>query len=97
MPLVLNPMRQDGIIHAHKENRLAKERLLSMLFYHDERNEDEIAQFPFRIINRNHVIVGLALNLRPAHTTRWTKDWMVERKLFGKRSRLYKEFDEIEE
>lgn len=97
MPLVLNPMRQDSIIHAHKENRLAKERLLSMLFYHDERNEDEIAQFPFRIINRNHVIVGLALNLRPAHTTRWTKDWMVERKLFGKWSRLYKEFDEIEE
>ena len=97
MPLVLNPMRQDGIIHAPKENRLAKERLLSMLFYRDERNEDEIDQFPFRIINRNHVIVGLALNPRPDQTTRWTKDWMVERKLFGKQSRLYKEFDEIEE
>lgn len=96
MPLVLNPMRQDGIIHAPKENRLAKERLLSMLFYRDERNEDEIDQFPFRIINRNHVIVGLALNPRPDQTTRWTKDWMVERKLFGKRSRLYKEFEEIE-
>ena len=96
MPLVLNPMRQDGIIHAPKENRLAKERLLSMLFYRDERNEDEIDQFPFRIINRNHVQVGLELNPRPDQTTRWTKDWMVERKLFGKRSRLYKEFEEIE-
>lgn len=97
MPLVLNPMRQNGIIHAPKENQLAKERLLSMLFYRDERNENEIDRFPFRIINRDHVIVGLALNPRPDEETRWTKDWMVERKLFGKRSRLYTEFDDIEE
>ena len=96
MPLVLNPMRQNGIIHAPKENLLAKERLLSMLFYRDERNENEIDRFPFRIINRDHVIVGLALNPRPDEETRWTKDWMVERQLFGKRSRLYTEFEEIE-
>lgn len=96
MPLVINPMRQNGIIHAPKENQLAKERLLSMLFYRDERNENEIDRFPFRIINRDHVIVGLALNPRPDEETRWTKDWMVERRLFGKRSRLYTEFEDIE-
>ena len=96
MPLVLNPMRQNGIIYAPKENQLAKERLLSMLFYRDERNENEIDRFPFRIINRDHVIVGLALNPRPDEETRWTKDWMVERQLFGKRSRLYTNFENIE-
>ena len=95
MPLVLNPMRDNGIIHAPKENNLAKERILSMLFYRDERNSNEIDRYPFRIINRDHVIVGLALNPRADEETRWTKEWMVERKLFGKRSRLYTEYEEI--
>lgn len=96
MPLVLNPMRDNGIIHAPKENNLAKERILSMLFYRDERNPDEIDRYPFRIINRDHVIVGLALNPRTDEDTRWTKDWMVEKELFGKRSRLYTKYEEIE-
>ena len=96
MPLVLNPMRNNGIIHAPKENNLAKERILSMLFYKDERNLNEIDQYPFRIINRDHVIVGLTLNPRTDEGTRWTKEWMVEKKLFGKRSRLYTEYEEIE-
>lgn len=98
MPLVLNPMRDNGIIHAPKENNLAKERILSMLFYKDERNlnENEIDRYPFRIINRDHVIVGFALNPRTDEETRWTKEWMVEKKLFGKRSRLYTEYEEIE-
>ena len=64
MPLVLNPMRVNGVIYAPKENNLAKERILSMLFYKDEQNQYEIDRYPFRIINRDHVIVGLALNPR---------------------------------
>lgn len=96
MPLVLNPMRDNGIINTPKENNLAKDRILSMLFYQDERNRNEIDRYPFRIINRDHVIVGLALNSRMDEETRWTKDWMVEKKLFGKRSRLYTEYEEIE-
>ena len=96
MPLVLNPMRNNGVIQAPKENNLAKERILSMLFYRDERNFNEIDRYPFRIINRDHVIVGLALNPRADEETIWTKEWMAERKLFGKRSRLYTEYEEIE-
>lgn len=92
MPLVLNPMRNNGIIHAPKENNLAKERILSMLFYKDDRND----RYPFRIINRDHVIVGLTLNPRTDEETRWTKEWMVGKGLFGKRSRLYTEYEEIE-
>lgn len=74
MPLVLNPMRNNGVIHAPKENNLAKERILSMLFYKDERNLNEIDRYPFGIINRDHVIVGLALNPRTDEGTRWTKE-----------------------
>lgn len=97
MPLVLNPMRLNGIINAPKENNLAKERLLSMLFYKDERKQDSVDSFPFRIINRDHVIVGLVLNSKQDEAIKWTKDWMVERHLFGKRSRLYTDFERIEE
>lgn len=97
MPLVLNPMRNNGVIHAPKENNLAKERLLSMLFYSDERNNDEINRYPFRIINRDHIIVGLALNPRSDEARRWTKEWMTERNLFGRRSRLYTEYENIKE
>lgn len=60
MPLVLNPMRDNGIINAPQENNLAKDRILSMLFYQDERNRNEIDRYPFRIINRDHVIVGIS-------------------------------------
>lgn len=96
MPLVLNPMREHGIINAPKENNLAKERILSMLFYKDERNNNKIDKYPFRIINKDHVIVGFALNKRIDEDTRWTKEWMVGKELFGKRSRLYIEYEKIE-
>lgn len=95
MPLVLNPMRDNGIIRAPKENNLAKERILSMLFYKDEQASDEIGRYPFRIINRDHVIVGLALNPWTDEKIRWTKEWMAERKFFGKQSRLYTEYENI--
>lgn len=94
MPLVLNPMRNNGKINAPKENNLAKERILSMLFYRDDRNTNEIDQYPFRIINRDHIIVGLVLNQCHDEETKWSKEWMVD-KFFGKRSRLYTDYDEI--
>lgn len=95
MPLVLNPMRANGVIQAPKENYLAKERLLSMLFYRDERNKKEIDRYPFRIINHDHVIVGFTLNPIHDEEKRWTKEWMEAKKMFSKRSCLYKEFDGI--
>lgn len=94
MPLVLNPMRENGNINAPKENRLAKERLLSMLFYKDDSN-DKPDYYPFRIINKDHVIVGLSLNEIYNVDFVWTKDWMVDRGLFGKRSRLYTDYEKI--
>ena len=94
MPLVLNPMRTNGIINAPKESRLAKERLLSMLFYKENNNENPY-YYPFRIINKDHVIVGLSLNNLHDENYIWTKDWMIEKRLFGIRSRLYRNFEWI--
>lgn len=92
MPLVLNPMRTNGVINAPKESRLAKERLLSMLFYKENNNENPY-YYPFRIINKDHVIVGLSLNNLHDENYIWTKDWMIEKGLFGIRSRLYRNFE----
>ena len=94
MPLVLNPMRMNGVINAPKENRLAKERLLSMLFYKEDNNENS-SYYPFRIINKNHVIVGLSLNDLRDENYIWTRDWMIEKGLFGIRSRVYIDFERI--
>ena len=94
MPLVLNPMRMNGVINAPKENRLANERLLSMLFYKEDNNENS-SYYPFKIINKNHVIVGLSLNDLRDENYIWTRDWMIEKGLFGIRSRLYRDFERI--
>lgn len=94
MPLVLNPMRTNGVINAPKESRLAKERLLSMLFYKENNNENPY-YYPFRIINKDHIIVGLSLNNLHDENYIWTKDWMIEKGLFGIRSRLYRNFEWI--
>lgn len=94
MPLVLNPMRMNGVINAPKENRLAKERLLAMLFYKEDNNENS-SYYPFKIINKNHVIVGLSLNDLRDENYIWTRDWMIEKGLFGIRSRLYRDFERI--
>ena len=45
-PIVLNPMRDNGILNGPKENFLAKERLLSLLFY-----PDSYGNFIYRRIN----------------------------------------------
>ena len=94
MPLVLNPMRTNGVINAPKENRLAKERLQSMLFYKEDNNKNS-NYYPFRIINKDHVIVGLSLNDLRDENYIWTRDWMIEKGLFGIRSRLYRDFERI--
>lgn len=95
MPIVLNPMRINGVINVPKENELAKERLLSMLFYQDKKNKDELLRFPFRIINRDHIIVGLELNPKPDAENYWTAEWMIQHVKIGKQSKLYREYENI--
>lgn len=55
-PIVVHPMRNEGLINAPEENKLAKERQLSMLFF-DGGN----GKFPFRTINKELHVVSLYL------------------------------------
>ena len=94
-PLVINPMRVGGKMDAPKENRLAKERIMSLLFVKSKSasNDDYYKRYPFRIINGNLHIMALATPTRYNISSRWTKDWMVNERYFGKRSRLYTHFN----
>lgn len=98
-PVVINPMRVGGRIDAPKENKLAKERIMSLLFVEakDGADKDYNERYPFRVINGNLHIMALALPERQDIHLRWTKDWMRERGYFGNRSRLYQKYDEYSE
>ena len=60
VPIVLNPMREGGLINVPKENKLAKERQLSLLMYRvvGPKGKDS---YPLRTINKNKVIIGIKL------------------------------------
>lgn len=65
-PVVIHPMRQNGIINAVKENYLAKERLIELQF-----EQDDNGQYLFREINGTHRIVGFVFF--PKETDQYTK------------------------
>ena len=73
-PIVLNPMREKGIINVPKENGLAKERVRNMLFF--EGNKDGghggQPQFPFRYINDHLEVV--AIRQRPLKNAKFSRD-----------------------
>jgi len=70
-PIVINPMRSDGMMNVPKENRLAKERMLSLVFYQDANT------FPFRIINDKLKIVGLRLKTKDSKS--YNKDYTLKK------------------
>lgn len=65
-PVVIHPMRQNGIINAVKENYLAKERLIELQF-----EKDDKGQYLFRDINGTHRIVGFVF--LPKETDKYEK------------------------
>lgn len=73
-PIVLNPMREKGIINVPKENGLAKERVRNMLFF--EGNKDGghggQPQFPFRYVNDHLEVV--AIRQRPLKNAKFSRD-----------------------
>ena len=56
-PIVLHPMRHDGLLNINSENHLAKERMCNLLFY-----KDAAGNYPQRIINGNLHIIAIRLN-----------------------------------
>lgn len=86
-PIVVNPMRADGMMNISKENKLAKERMLSLLFYED--NKDH---FPFRIINNKLKVVGL--NLERQDSTSYNKEYTLKSLEIGDEEQLALHYDE---
>lgn len=85
-PVVIHPKRESGIMNVPRENYLAKERLLSMLFYKDAEE-----QFPFRTINDDLKI--MALFLPPLEDKWFTKTRMLGTLKIKKGSMLYDDFN----
>ncbi len=86
-PIVLHPLRQDGQLNIVKENILAKERLLSLLFY-----QDSDGNFPFRIINEKLTVEKIKISLAPK---RYSKENMLETLGIRKTQNVAKYFDSI--
>ena len=89
-PLVLNPWRQSGNLDVAKENGLAMERIISLLFYYDMFNH----QYPFRKILDKLTIKYVKLPERSIKP--FARDEMVN-SLFGNDSKyvqLKKNLDE---
>lgn len=85
-PVVIHPMRSGGMMNVPKENKLAKERLLSMLYY-----KDTDGQFPFRYINDDLEI--MAFHLPPLDDKKFTKGKIKGTLEIKKGSMLYDDFD----
>lgn len=74
VPIVLNPMREGGLINVPKENKLAKERQLSLLMYRVV-GPDGVFSYPLRTINKNKVIVGVKLE---STNTEYTNTYILK-------------------
>lgn len=69
-PVVLHPMRQDGQLNIIKENKLAKERLMSLLFY-----KDSDGKYPLRVINEK--LEAAKIRITPA-ARRFSRENMLD-------------------
>ena len=87
-PIVLHPMRQDGILNINKENHLAKERMCNLLFY-----KDGMGNYPQRIINGNLQIK--VLKLTQTSNRKYSKANMLRHIGIGKQQNIYLNFDNI--
>ena len=85
-PVVIHPMRNNGSIDIPNENKLAKERLLSMLYY-----EDGDGFFPFRRINDTLEI--MAVYLPSIESPKFCKDNMLDNLNVGSSAMIRQNFD----
>ena len=61
-PVVIHPMREDGLLNISKENNLGRERQLTLLYFKDEKGG-----FPFQTINDD-------MRIKRLHLTRKNED-----------------------
>lgn len=91
-PVVLHPMRNDGMLDIAKENELAKERLISLQFY-----QDKPGHYPFRTINGDLRII--AFKITPKKEKNFTREGqrMLERIGISRTRNVAKHFDQVYE
>ena len=87
-PIVLHPMREDGILKITKENMLAKERMENLLFY-----KDCAGNYPQRVINGNLHIV--AIRIKTLADKPYSRENMLSHIGIGKQRNIYQNFDNI--
>ncbi len=87
-PIVLHPMREDGILKITKENLLAKERMENLLFY-----KDNTGNYPQRVINGNLHIV--AIRIKSIADKSFSRENMLKHIGIGRQQNIYQNFDNI--
>ena len=87
-PIVLHPIRVDGQLDIIRENKLAKERMLSMLFYKDEGGD-----YPMRTINGNLMVSEI--KYYPAKNRKFAYENIRNSLGVGPRQNLYQNIDQI--
>lgn len=81
-------MRNDGQLDIIKENRLARERMLSMLFYKDEDGE-----YPMRTINGNLMVSEIIYH--PTKNRKFSKDFMLKTLGINPKQNIYNSLVEL--
>lgn len=87
-PIVLHPMREDGILKITKENLLAKERMENLLFY-----KDNAGHYPQRVVNGNLHIV--AIRIKPISNKSFSRENMLSQIGIGRQLNISQNFDNI--
>ena len=89
-PVVLHPMRDDGMLDIVRENNLAKERLISLQFYHDAEGN-----YPFRTINGNLRVVAFRITKKKQKNFAKKDQKMLEHIGISSTRNVSKHFDAV--
>ena len=89
-PVVLHPMRDDGMLDMVRENNLAKERLISLQFYHDDNGN-----YPFRTINSNLKVEAFKISEKKNKNFAKEGQKMLEHIGIGRTRNVSKHFDAV--
>ena len=91
-PVVLHPMRDDGLLDMVRENKLAKERLISLQFYRDTEGN-----YPFRTINGNLRVIAFKISQKKDKDKTFAKEGqrMLEYIGISRTRNVSKNFDAV--
>ena len=89
-PVVLHPMRDDGMLDMVRENDLARERLISLQFY-----QDADGNYPFRTINSNLRVMAFKISEKKVKNFAKEGQKMLEHIGISRTRNVSKNFDNV--